>query len=379
MRPRRRHLLAILATASVFGCATLPGAGGAADLVRARDHSARIETVAEGLDHPWSLAFLPDRRMLVTERSGRLLLLSPDGRRAAPVAGVPEVAASGQGGLLDVVLHPDFATNRLVYLTFSPPGRDGAATAFGRGRLEGATLEGFRTLYVGLPRTRRTQHYGSRLVFARDGTLYLTAGERGAPDRAQDPGDPAGSILRFNDDGTVPPNNPFVGRAGARPEIYSLGNRNPQGMAMHPGTGRIWAHEHGPRGGDEVNVIDAGANYGWPVITYGMGYDGSKVGIGTHKDGMAQPLWYWVPSIAPSGMAFYTGAAFPKWRGSLFVGALASRILVRLTLDGERVTGEERLLEDLRERIRDVREGPDGYLYLLTDSGDGKLLRLVPE
>jgi glucose/arabinose dehydrogenase len=296
----------------------------------------------------------------------------------APVSGVPEVAAAGQGGLLDVALHPRFRDNRLVYLSYAGKGRGGTGTEVARGRLSEGRLEDLEILYAVRPKSRGGRHFGSRLVFDAQGRLYVTAGERGDPDRAQDPGDAAGSVIRLTEDGAVPPDNPFVDRVGARPEIFSIGHRNPQGLARHPETGRIWEVEHGPRGGDEVNVIEAGVNYGWPVITYGMSYAGFPIGEGSEKSGMAQPVTYWVPSISPSGMAFYTGAAFPAWRGNLFVGALSGELLVRLELDGERVVREERLLEELGERIRDVRQGPDGFLYLLTDAPDGALLRLEP-
>ena len=334
--------------------------------------------VADGLEHPWGLAFLPDGRMLVTERPGRLRIVDGGKLVAEPVSGVPEVWADGQGGLLDVALHPDFAENGLVYLSYaSPDDDDEAATAVARGRLVSDRLEDAEELYVALPRDDNGRHFGSRLVFA-DGYLFVTAGDRGDSDRAQELDDPAGSIIRLHDDGRVPDDNPFVGTAGARPELYSVGHRNPQGMTLEAATGRIYAIEHGPKGGDELNLIEPGVNYGWPVITYGKSYMGFKIGEGTHKEGMAQPVHYWVPSISPSGLTIYDADRFPAWRGSFFAGALSGELLVRLEVAGGRVVVEERMLEDLEERFRDVRQGPDGLIYLLTDHPDGMLLRMEP-
>ncbi len=387
-KPQRPHpatllaatLVVALAVAVVVAAGPLSGALGASDgrIFESERHRFRLTVVASGLEHPWSLAFLPDGAMLVTERPGRLRVIRDGALDPTPVSGVPEVAAAGQGGLLDVALHPRFRDNRLVYLSYAGKGRGGAGTEVARGRLSEGRLEDLEILFAVRPKSRGGRHFGSRLVFGAQGHLYVTAGERGDPDRAQDPGDAAGSVIRLTEDGGIPPDNPFVGRAGAGPEIFSIGHRNPQGLARHPETGRIWEVEHGPRGGDEVNVIEAGVNYGWPVITYGMSYAGFPIGEGSEKPGMAQPVTYWVPSISPSGMAFYTGSAFPAWRGNLFVGALSGELLVRLELDGERVVREERLIEELGERIRDVRQGPDGLLYLLTDAPDGALLRLEP-
>jgi glucose/arabinose dehydrogenase len=341
-------------------------------------HRFRLTTLVEGLDHPWSLAFLPDGDLLITERPGRLRLVRNGVLDPTPVPGVPKVAATGQGGLLDIVLHPRFAENRLLYLSYAGRGAEGVGTEVARARFAEGRLEKLRTIYVAQPKSSGGRHFGSRLAFGPDGHLYVTAGERGSPERAQDLNDPAGSVLRLTEAGVVPPGNPFAGQLGVRPEIYSYGHRNPQGLAVHPETGQLWAVEHGPRGGDELNLITPGGNYGWPVITYGRSYAGFSIGEGTSKPGMAQPQRYWVPSISPSGLAFYTGEAFPEWRGNLFLGALSGQALVRLELDGEKVLHEERLLEDLDERIRDVRQGPDGRLYLLTDSSDGALLRLDP-
>ena len=341
-------------------------------------HRFHLVKVVDGLEHPWGLAFLPDGRMLVTERPGRLRIVADGWLVPEPVAGVPEVWDDGQGGLLDVALHPGFAENGLIYLSYASPDDDNdAATAVARGRLVGARLEDVEEIYVALPRDDGSRHFGSRLLFA-DGYLFVTAGERGEPDRAQDVGDPAGSVIRLLEDGGVPEDNPFVGTADARPELYSIGHRNPQGMAREAATGRIYAIEHGPKGGDELNLIEPGVNYGWPVITYGKSYMGFKIGEGTHKEGMAQPVHYWVPSISPSGLMIYDADRFPAWQGSFFAGALSGELLVRLEVAGGKAVVEERMLEDLEERIRDVRQGPDGLIYLLTDHPEGMLLRLEP-
>jgi glucose/arabinose dehydrogenase len=374
-----RSLLTAIATWSMFA---LPAA--AETLVRTDLATVRIVTLASGLEHPWGLAFLPDARMLVTERPGRLRIVGADGKLdPRTVAGVPAVGELGQGGLLDVALHPDFRANRLIYLSYTGKGPGGYSTEVARAKFAESDgpprLEDVRVIFRQEPRSSGGRHFGSRLVFDRQGLLYVTLGERGDQDRAQKLDDLAGKIVRITDDGRVPDDNPFKGNQNARPEIFSLGNRNVQGAALHPKTGVLWAHEHGPQGGDEVNVIRAGTNYGWPVITYGVNYGiGTRIGEGTEKPGMAQPVWKWVPSIAPSGMAFYTGDAFPQWQGNLFVGALKDSMLVRLELDGEKVVGEERMLRDKVGRVRDVRAGPDGFLYLLTDAPDGALLRIEP-
>jgi glucose/arabinose dehydrogenase len=347
---------------------------------KSQDHDFRVVKLVEGLQNPWALAFLPDGRMLVTERPGRLRIIGKDGAlQPKPVAGLPQVAAYGQGGLLDVALHPRFGENSLVYFSYAARGEDGVGTEVARGRLSDNRLEDVQVIFRQQPKGSTGLHFGSRLVFDRQGYLYITLGERGEQARAQKPDDHAGSVIRLHDDGRVPQDNPFVGKPGWKPEKFTLGHRNMQGAALHPQTGILWTHEHGPQGGDEVNVIRPGANYGWPVITYGANYGtGTKIGEGTHKPGMAQPLHYWVPSIAPSGMAFYTGDKFPRWRGDLFVGALRDEMLVRLKLDGEKVVKEERMLKGTLGRIRDVRNGPDGYLYLLTDESRGVLARLEP-
>ena len=341
-------------------------------------HEFHLATIARGLSHPWSLAFLPNGDMLVTERIGRLRIVRNGELDPTPISGVPEVGLGGQAGLLDIALHPQFAENRLIYLSYTAAGEGGNGTVVARARFAEDRLADLETLLEVSPRAPWGRHFGSRFLFGRDGYLYITVGEHGSSDRAQDLSDLAGSVIRITDDGGVPPDNPFVDRPGARPEIYTYGNRNPQGLAMHPETGQIWEAEHGPKGGDEVNILVAGKNYGWPVITYGRSYSGARIGEGTEKPGMAQPLRFWTPSISPSGMAFYTGDDFPSWRGNLFLGALTGRALVRLELDGTTVVHEERLLLDYGQRIRDVRQGPDGRLYLLMDASNGALLRLDP-
>ncbi|MCP5314689.1 MAG: PQQ-dependent sugar dehydrogenase [Chromatiaceae bacterium] len=370
-------VIALLLLAAALGAVRPVAAGEVETSERAR---FRVEPLVGGLEHPWSLAFLPDGRMLVTERPGRLRLITADGRlQPHPIGGLPAIAASGQGGLLDVVPHPDFARNRWIYFSYVEAGAGGSGTAVARGRLEGDALLATEVLFRLLPKSRTARHFGSRLVFDRAGHLFVTLGDRGDRPRAQDLGDHAGSVIRLGDDGRIPSDNPFVRQPGTRPEIFSFGHRNIQGAALHPVTGRLWTHEHGPQGGDEINIPRAGVNHGWPIITYGVNYGiGTQIGEGTTKPGMEQPVYYWVPSIAPSGMAFYDGAAFPGWQGNLFVGSLKFRQLVRLEIDGERVVHEERLLEDAVGRIRDVRQGPDGLLYLLSDAADGQLVRLVP-
>jgi glucose/arabinose dehydrogenase len=340
--------------------------------------AVQVETVARGLENPWALAFLPDGRILVTERPGRVRIVEPDGRVSKPLDGVPRVLARGQGGLLDVALDPRFAENRLVYLSYAEPGEGNTAgTAVARGRLAEGKLDDVQVIYRQQPKVEGGGHFGSRLVFARDGTLFVTQGDRmGYRERAQDLSSGLGKIVRISADGSVPKDNPFVSRSGARPEIWSYGHRNVQSAALHPDTGQLWTVEHGARGGDELNHPEAGKNYGWPVITYGVDYSGAKIGEGAARPGMEQPVYYWDPVIAPSGMAFYTGDAFPDWKGSILIGSLTPGLLVRLTLKGGAVAREERYLGDLRERIRDVQQGPDGLIYVVTDSRDGSVLRV---
>ena len=338
-----------------------------------------VQTIAKGLEHPWSLAFLPDRRMLITERPGRLRIVSSDGVVSEPLAGVPRVYASGQGGLLDVALSPGFDKDHLIYLSFAEPGEGRAGTAVARGRLGERGLENTQVIWRQQPKVSGANHFGSRIVFRRDGTLFVTLGERFSyADSAQDLSTTIGKIVRINPDGSAPKNNPFLGRAGALPEIWSYGHRNVQAAALHPESGQLWTVEHGARGGDELNHPEAGKNYGWPVISYGRHYSFLPIGEGTAKEGMEQPVYYWDPVIAPSGMVFYTGELFATWKGNILVGSLTPGGLVRLVMKDGKVAQEERYLGDLGERIRDVRQAPDGSLYLLTDARNGRLIRVRP-
>ncbi len=341
-------------------------------------HDIEVSVVADGLSHPWGLAFLPGGDILVTERRGALRVVRDGVLLPDPVAGLPAIDQHGQGGLLDVTLHPDYADNRLVYLSYAGRGDDGYSTEVLRGRLEGESLTNVEVIFRAAPKTDSKRHFGSRLLFGPDGKLYVSLGDRGDRPSAQDLSSHNGSLLRLNPDGSVPADNPFFGRDGARAAIWTYGNRNMQGMALRA-NGQIWTHEHGPQGGDEVNLMRAGVNFGWPVITYGRNYGiGTKIGEGTEKAGMAQPVHKWVPSIAPSGMTFYQGEAFPEWRGNLFVGSLKFGLLLRLTLNGDEIVAEERMLDNAYGRIRAVAEGPDGLLWLLTDERNGKLLKVAP-
>jgi glucose/arabinose dehydrogenase len=335
----------------------------------------KVETLTSKLEHPWGLAFLPDRRMLVTERPGRLRIVA-DGSLSPPLKGVPRVFASGQGGLLDVALDPNFASNRLIYLSYAEPGPGGASTAVARGELGDGGIAGLKVIFSQQPKVSGGQHFGSRLVFTRDGKLFITTGDRGKFDPAQDLATHIGKMIRINPDGSVPKDNPFVGRKGARPEIWSYGHRNAQGAALHPQTGMLWETEHGPRGGDEINIPEAGRNYGWPLVSWGNHYSGQPIPKPNTRPDLAAAIYQWTPVIAASGMEFYTGDRFSSWRGNALVGGLISRGIVRLTLDGRKVTGEERI--GLGVRVRDVRQGPDGAVYVLTDEDNGKILRLTP-
>jgi aldose sugar dehydrogenase len=369
-------LRSVWLAAALMAVAT--GASAQEKVIRSEKGDLRLTTVASGLEAPWGLAFLPDGRMLVTERPGRLRVVSAAGQLSAPLEGVPRVFAMGQGGLLDVALDPGFAENRTIYLSFSEPVDGKARTAVARARLAADRLEDVKVIFRQEPAVDARHHFGSRLVFDREGRLYVTMGDRGSQrDSAQDLGNHIGTVARINPDGSVPADNPFAGRAGAKPEIWSYGHRNIQGAALHPATGELWTHEHGPRGGDEINIARAGLNYGWPVITFGREYHGPKIGEGTAKAGLEQPLHYWVPSIAPSGMAFYTADAIPGWKGNVLVGALAAMQVARLEFGpDDKVKHEERIA--IAERVRDVRQGPDGAVYLLTDMGPGsKILRLT--
>ena len=346
-----------------------------------------VPVIDGALTNPWGLAFLPDGRMLITEKPGRLRIVTADGKVSEPVAGLPMVDGRSQGGLLDVTLDPNYAQNQLIYWSYSEP-QDGGMnnTAVARGKLvDGAAprVDNMQVIYHQVPSLASTLHFGSRLVWHRDGTLFVTQGERSiTPGRmqAQQMDSGLGKIVRINADGSIPKDNPFVGKSGVRPEIWSFGHRNVQAAALHPTTGELWDIEHGTRGGDEVNVAKKGRDYGWPTIAYGIEYQGPPITGGIQQQaGMEQPVYYWDPNIAPSGMIFYTGNAFPQWRNNIFVGGLASMALVRLTVDGEKVTGEERLLRDRKQRIRDVNQGPDGAIYVLTDGPKGSLLKIVPK
>jgi glucose/arabinose dehydrogenase len=371
----------IVATAAL----AIAGAATHAEAQRVFTSSAgnlAVETVVSGISNPWALAFLPDGRILLAERPGRLRLSTRDGKLSRPLAGLPKIFARGQGGLHDVVLDRSFAENNTIYFCFADPIANGARTSLARAQLlaTGAPpLANVKVIFRQEGPLSGGNHFGCRIAQSPDGNLFLTMGDhRDFPKEAQNLANHLGKIIRIRPDGSVPPDNPFVGRAGVKPEIWSYGHRNSQGAAIHPQTGKLWAHEHGPRGGDEINIPEAGRNYGWPVIGYGIDYDGTKIHEATHKDGMEQPVKFWVPSIAPSGMAFYGGDLFPAWRGNLFVGALAGQTLVRLTLDGDKVEAEERLLQGLNERFRDVRAGPDGALWLATDNTVGRILRVTP-
>ncbi|MBX3446393.1 MAG: PQQ-dependent sugar dehydrogenase [Parvibaculaceae bacterium] len=371
--------LTILAVAALI---TGPASAGTVSTERVK---IEVETVASGLKHPWGLAFLPDGNFLVTERRGQLRLVTAEGRIRDAIYGVPEVVVRGQGGLLDVALDPAFDENRLVYLTYAEKGEGNTnGTAVARGELTESMspqLRNVEVIFRQQPKKESDLHFGSRLVFDREGHLFVALGERsrvGMREEAQDLNSHLGKVIRIMPDGTVPEDNPFVGRDDALPEIWSYGHRNQQGAALHPGTGALWTNEHGPRGGDEINIPEAGKNYGWPVVSHGVEYSGGKIGTGASSaPGMEDPIYHWTPSIGVSGMAFYTSDAIPEWQGSLFVGGLARPGLYRLTLDGKKVTGEEKLLADMGSRIRDVRQGPDGALYLLTDEEDGKLIRIT--
>lgn len=358
------------------------------DVLSTQGQDYRVVTVAEGLENPWSMAFLPSGDMLVTERPGRLRIIRDGTLLPDPVEGVPEVLAEGQGGLLDIALHPDFSGNRMIYLSYSKPIGDGseATTAVARGRFENDRIAGLEEIFVAESRGRG--HYGSRLAFDGDGYLFITVGDRQASPSgdleahpAQDLSNHHGTTNRIHDDGRIPDDNPFVGRSDARPEIWSYGHRNAQGLAIHPETGDVWLNEHGPQGGDELNLIRPGLNFGWPVIGYGVNYGaGAPIHESSHREGMEQPAHYWVPSIATSGMLIYTGARFPNWRGSIFVGGLAGEQIARLTMDGKAVTGEETLLEGWG-RVRDIRQGPEGLIYVAIDhrrGGTTPILRLEP-
>jgi glucose/arabinose dehydrogenase len=370
-----------------LGLGTLLGFGGAAAPVSAQTlqeetqlATLRVETVARGLEHPWGMAFLPDGALLVTERPGRLRIVGQDGAVSAPLTGLPDIWGAGQGGMLDIAVDPDFAQTQTVFFSFSEPGPGGTGgTAVASAILDRAAgaLRDVKVLFQQQPKSRGGRHFGSRLVFARDKTLFITIGDRGERTRAQDFTINRGQVIRINRDGSIPTDNPFLGVEGRRAEVWSYGHRNPQGAALHPETGALWLNEHGAQGGDEVNIPKPGKNYGWPTIHYGEDYGGGQFGQGTKRAGMEQPVWYWTPSIAPSGMAFCTSETVPDWTGDVFVGALKYRLLVRLDIENGRIIHEERMLDGLDARIRAVEQGPDGDLWLLTDAYDGAVLRVV--
>lgn len=378
-----RKIIGIVAVAAVLSSGMVTAEANQTNAPRAPATAVKVEVVAKGLANPWGLQFLPDGRMLVTERVGNLRIVDKDGKASAPIAGVPQVHARGQGGLLDVRLAPDYPTSGTIYLSYSEPrGAGSSATTVVKARLVTgspgvpAMLVDLAAIFRQEPARGTSHHYGSRIVPAADGTLFITTGDRGAGDLAQDPLVTIGKIIRVNPDGSIPADNPK--QQGVAGRIWSSGHRNVQGAAIDPATGRLWTVEHGARGGDELNRPEAGKNYGWPVISYGRNYDGSKIGIGTAKEGFEQPVYYWDPSIATSGLAIYDGALFPGWKGNLLVGGLAGARLSRLVVEGGKVTAEEIVLADRGDRIRDVRVGPDGAVYLLVDESDGTILRLSP-
>jgi glucose/arabinose dehydrogenase len=344
--------------------------------IETKQGPVKVETVAKGLKFPWSLAFLPDGRMLVTERPGRLRVVDQDGSLSEPVAGVPEVFGQGQGGLLGVTLDPDFQNNNLIYLAYAERGDDGIGTAVARGKFADGKLDNVEVIFRQKPKVDGGNHFGGRLVFAPDGKLFVTLGERFKFDPAQDLGSDLGKIVRINPDGSIPDDNPFVGQDGKLPEIWSYGHRNVQGAAIHPETGKLWETEFGPKGGDELNIPEAGKNYGWPVVSWGTHYDGKDIADPPTHPEFTDAIYHWNPVISPSGITFYTADAIPGWKGNLLIAGLSSNAIVRLTLDGEKVTDEERL--PMGVRIRDVVQGPDGAVYALTDEGNDKILKLSP-
>lgn len=342
----------------------------------------KVKTLAEGLDNVWSLAFLPDGTMLVTEKPGRMRLVSPEGKLSEPLQGLPEIYNRGQAGLLDVVPAPDFTSSKKIYFSYSEPDASGAnSTAVSTAVLNGNKLEQVTRIFSQTPKIKSNAHFGSRLVWAPDGTLFVTLGDRySEKDKAQTLDNHQGKVIRINADGSVPADNPYVKTPGALPEIWSYGHRNMQGAAIHPLTKKLWTGEHGPQGGDELNIDEAGKNYGWPVITYGENYGGGKIGEGTHKPGMEQPIYKWVPSIATAGFIFYTGDKFPQWKNNILLASLKEQTLVRLVLDGDKIVKEERLLKkELGQRLRSVIQGPDGLVYIVTDESNGKILQLSPQ
>jgi glucose/arabinose dehydrogenase len=375
LSPNQRPLLTLIAAMVL---ALVSGSCSAEDrVIDTETGKITVETLASGLDHPWGMAFLPDGRMLVTERVGRLRIMAVDGTLSEPLAGVPKVFAEGQGGLLDVALGPNFRESKLVYISYAEPGKEGAGTAVARGRLDDAGLEDVHVIFRQTPKVSGGNHFGGRLAFTPDGKLFITLGERFKFDPAQDLTSHLGKIVRINPDGSVPEDNPFIGQKDAQPEIWSYGHRNAQGAAIHPVTGKLWETEFGPLGGDELNIPAPGADYGWPVVSWGKHYDGKDIPDPPTHPEFADAIRHWTPVISPSGIAFYTADAIPAWKGNLLIAGLSSQAIVRLSLDGETVTGEERIPMDAR--IRDVAQGPDGAVYALTDEDNGAVLRLTAE
>jgi aldose sugar dehydrogenase len=363
---------------SLILCFCFNISGIAAEVYSSDKHSFTVETVVNNLEHPWAMDFLPDERILVTERPGRLRIVDNE-KLSAPIKGLPKIKAKGQGGLLDIALDPDFIDNQLIYLSYSAADKTGIGTEVASAKLIGHELTELKILFKALPKSRGGHHFGSRLLITKEGELFITLGDRGDKDRAQDINDHAGSLIRINKDGSLPKDNPFINNPAAKPEIYTYGNRNMQGIAMHPETGGIWTIEHGPQGGDELNLMRPGVNYGWPIITYGVNYViGTKIGEGTEKKGLAQPIHHWVPSIATSSLLFYTGDQFPEWKGNAFVSSLVFGQLARLEIKNNKVIKEERLLKGDFGRIREVQQGPDGFLYFITDDTKGGMFRIKP-
>ena len=342
-------------------------------------HSYLIEKITDGLEYPWSFEFTYDDKILITERPGRLRIFE-NGQLSSPIKGLPDIKAEGQGGLLDIVLDANFSSNKILFFSYSAGSLLGIGTEVAMARLVDNELKDLKVLFKALPKSRGSRHFGSRLLLTKDDSLYITLGDRGKMDRAQNINDHAGSLIRINKDGSIPEKNPFINNSKAKPEIYTYGNRNIQGITLHSDTNQIWTIEHGPQGGDELNLMRSGVNYGWPVITYGVNYiSGTKIGKGTHNDGMAQPIYYWDPSIAPSSLLFYSGKKFPNWEGNIFVSSLKFGQLARLEITDNAVVTEERLINGVVGRIREIKEGPDGFLYILTDDANGKLFRLSPK
>lgn len=371
MRTTKKRLAFLLGGLAAF----LLACSASARIIDSEKATIQLSRITSGLHNPWSMAFLPDQRLLVTERAGHIRYVGADGNKSAPLSGLPDIVVRGQGGLFDVILDPQFASNKRIYFSYNEPGEGGSGTAVARATLGDTALTDVEVIYRQQPKIDSAQHYGGRLVFSPQGHLFLTLGDRGRRRHdAQNLDNHIGTVVRIWPDGSVPDDNPFLKRKKAPKEIWSYGHRNIQGAILHPQTGELWTHEHGPQGGDEINIARPGKNYGWPKATYGEEYGGGRIGSKT-KSGTEPPLYHWVPSIAPSGLALYTGALFPHWQNNLLIGSLKFGLLVRLELEGEKVTHEERI--DIGQRIRDVRQGPDGAVYLLTDQPNGELLRLV--